>query len=207
MKNKAKRGAERAAAKAQAARPAEDRHVVLAKAAARVENEADPLADVSSLSPAATTSPAPEVKLVPAPAPALPLEEVAPAVTPSKAPPAEDPGARNHRRFPYEINVDIVSEHNFYAGLSLNISEGGLFVATHVEYPVGTKIEIRLLLPGDEEPTALMTEVRWVRPHHHDNADASAGGMGLRFVGLTPELLTKVARFAQARDPLYYDDE
>ncbi len=113
--------------------------------------------------------------------------------------------SRSSRRLPFEINVDIVSEHNFYAGLSLNISEGGLFVATHVEYPVGTMLEIRLLLPGDEEPTAIMTEVRWVRAHN-ENADGSPG-MGLRFVDLTPDIMTKIAAFAQSRDPLYYEDD
>ncbi len=113
--------------------------------------------------------------------------------------------ARSSRRFPFEINIDIVSEHNFYAGLSLNISEGGLFVATHVEYRVGTQLEIRLLLPGDDEPTSIMTEVRWTRPHN-ENADGSAG-MGLRFLGLTPDVLAKVALFAKSRDPLYYEDD
>ncbi len=146
-----------------------------------------------------------------APAPIAPpvIDHADHALPPLPPPPPRaadaDADSRSSRRFPFEINVDIVSEHNFYAGLSLNISEGGLFVATHVEYPVGTRLEIRLLLPGDEEPTSIMTEVRWVRPHN-ENADGSAG-MGLRFVGLTPEVLAKVHRFAENRDPLYYEDD
>jgi uncharacterized protein (TIGR02266 family) len=118
---------------------------------------------------------------------------------------AAEAEARRSRRFPFEIEVDIVSEHNFYAGLSLNISEGGLFVATHVEYKVGTRLEIRLLLPEDEEPTAIMTEVRWVRPHNAD-ADGSPG-MGLRFVDVPAPILEKISKFAQNRDPVYYEDD
>jgi len=112
--------------------------------------------------------------------------------------------ARAHGRLPFEVNVDIVSEHNFYAGLSLNISEGGIFVATHVAHPVGTKLEIRLLLPGDEEPTTLMTEVRWVRPHSDDGGEEA--GLGLRFLDLPAGILAKIQTFAERRDPLYYED-
>jgi uncharacterized protein (TIGR02266 family) len=166
------------------------RHVAVAEAAARVDEESK------------LTSDAPAAKVLSVPVAAPAISERAARI--SKAPPGSL-GDRSARRFPFEINVDIVSEHNFYAGLSLNISEGGLFVATHVEYPVGTKLEIRLLLPGDEEPTSIQTEVRWVRPHN-ENADGSAG-MGLRFLNLSPAVLDKVSRFAKSRDPLYYEDD
>jgi uncharacterized protein (TIGR02266 family) len=200
-------------------RPAQKGNAAIATAPAVIEDEV--LEEISpSLSPVVSTPPAavapPPAAAVPviaAPVPVVVEEYVAVFGTPpagkgaAKGPAAADESeARNHKRFPYEIAVDIVSEHNFYAGLSLNISEGGLFVATHLEHPVGTKLEIRLLLPGDEEPTAIMTEVRWVRPHH-DNADSSSGGLGLRFIDMTPELLTKVARFTKNRDPLYYDED
>src|SRR5690242_18025634 len=48
---------------------------------------------------------------------------------------------RTYERFPIEVSVDLVSEHNFFAGLSLNVSEGGLFVATHLVRPVGSRLE------------------------------------------------------------------
>jgi hypothetical protein len=80
---------------------------------------------------------------------------------------------RAHERLAFEVSVDILSEHNFYGGLSLNVSEGGIF-ATHVHHPVGTRLEIRLLLQGDAEPTTLLTEVRWVR-EHIEASDFSAG--------------------------------
>ena len=112
--------------------------------------------------------------------------------------------SRSHKRLAFEVHLDIVSEHNFYAGLTLNISEGGLFVATHVVYPVGTRLEIRVLFPGDEDPTSLMTEVRWVRPM---SPQGESPGMGLRFVDTTPEMMEKINRFALNREPLYYEDD
>jgi uncharacterized protein (TIGR02266 family) len=113
--------------------------------------------------------------------------------------------ARAHERLAFEIQIDILSEHNFYAGLSLNLSEGGLFVATHASHAVGTRLEIRLLLPGDVAPTRLMTEVRWVRPLSEDS-EGPAAGLGLRFVDLPPEVLPKLAEFARNRAPLFYED-
>ena len=206
------------------ARPSGDRHAAVVEVASLVEEEVALVEEISVSppgSPAAAPSPEaapavpapvapppvpPPVAAAPPPATSAPpvVQEVAPLFG---APPAgtDSEVRRTSKRFPFEINVDIVSEHNFYAGLSLNISEGGLFVATHVEYPVGTKLEIRLLLPGDEEPTAIMTEVRWVRPHN-ENADGSAG-MGLRFLDMAPTVMAKIHRFAQNRDPLYYEDD
>ena len=172
--------------------------------------------------PVAKPAAAPAMAVPPPPAAVMPVPPVVPPTvievpaaktdsvpvrkpTPSMAARAAAEEARRAKRFPFEVEVDIVSEHNFYAGLSLNMSEGGIFVATHNEYPVGTRVEIRLLFPGDEEPTNIMTEVRWVRPHN-ENADGSAG-LGLRFVDLTPTVAEKIASFTTARDPLYYEDD
>jgi len=70
---------------------------------------------------------------------------------------------------------------------------------------VGTRLEIQLIFPGDADPTNVMTEVRWVRGDGDDKNDAGAG-LGLRFIDPPPELLSKVARFAAKREPLYYED-
>jgi uncharacterized protein (TIGR02266 family) len=112
---------------------------------------------------------------------------------------------RAHARLPFEVHVHTLSDHNFYAGLTLNVSDGGLFVATHIHHPVGTRLEIRLMFPGDEQPTSLLTEVRWVRLLR--DAGDSSPGMGLRFIDPPQSLLDKVGRFAKNRDPLYYDDD
>jgi uncharacterized protein (TIGR02266 family) len=175
-----------------------------------------PVPAAKQATPAVAVPPPPPAVIAAAPVvlPAPPVIDVPAAKTdsvparkptPSMAARAAAEEARRAKRFPFEVEVDIVSEHNFYAGLSLNISEGGIFVATHTEYPVGTRVEIRLLFPGDEEPTNIMTEVRWVRPHN-ENADGSAG-LGLRFVDVSPPVLEKIAGFARSRDPLYYEDD
>ena len=104
------------------------------------------------------------------------------------------------------MSVDFVSEHNFFTGFSLNVSEGGLFVATHHARPVGSRLEIRLALPDEPEPLVILTEVRWVRVHN-DDSEASPG-LGLRFVGLSAEAEARIQAFVRrVRDPLFYDDD
>jgi uncharacterized protein (TIGR02266 family) len=113
---------------------------------------------------------------------------------------------RSYERFPVEVSVDFVSEHNFFTGFSLNVSEGGLFVATHQARGVGSKIAIRLALPDSMEPLELLTEVRWVREHNVDS-DASPG-LGLRFIDLSKDAEARIHAFVRrGRDPLFYDDD
>ena len=56
---------------------------------------------------------------------------------------------REHVRIPVEVEVTLSSEHNFFVGWSENISEGGLFIATHQLEPLGTKLELTLVVPDN----------------------------------------------------------
>jgi uncharacterized protein (TIGR02266 family) len=152
---------------------------------------------------AAPVAPAP---LPPAAPITVPLGEplAAPGVQAIAIPTSPQEDARKHKRLPFEVSVSVASEHNFFAGLSLNISEGGIFVATHHEHPVGTRLEISLAFPGDEDATTIMTVVRWVRTHRA--ADGGQPGLGLSFVDVPPEVFAKIQRFVKKRDPLFYDD-
>ena len=111
---------------------------------------------------------------------------------------------RRCERLDIEVEVDMVSDHNFFTGFSCNVSEGGIFVATHRLRHVGSRIEITFTLPGDEAPIVARTEVRWVRVH---NADSNVPpGMGLQFVEIAPESLARISTFIRAREPLFYED-
>jgi uncharacterized protein (TIGR02266 family) len=110
---------------------------------------------------------------------------------------------RLQRRLPFEVSLDIHSEHNFFSGVTGDISEGGLFVATHLSYDVGTRLEITLLLPDRPEATTLLTEVRWLRSYVADH-DVSAG-LGLRFLDASADLLGRIRSFLRERDPMVYE--
>ena len=57
-------------------------------------------------------------------------------------------GARVAERFDLEVKVDLESDHNFYTGLTQNISAGGLFIATHQLRRIGDYIKVSFSLPG-----------------------------------------------------------
>ena len=43
-----------------------------------------------------------------------------------------------------QIAIDLGSEHNFWSGLTMNMSEGGVFVATFRDVPVGTTLSVEM---------------------------------------------------------------
>jgi uncharacterized protein (TIGR02266 family) len=90
-------------------------------------------------------------------------------------------------------------------GLTENLSEGGLFIATHVHKPLGTQIEVSFKLPDMSEPVKVTGTVRWVR-EYSETSDTSPG-MGVRFEHIGPEHTEQIRRFLAARDPLFYDED
>lgn len=112
---------------------------------------------------------------------------------------------REHDRFSVELEVNVLNEHNLYAGLAENISAGGLFIATHKLQKVGSKIELALRMPGSEEEFQITGEVRWVRLYS-ETSDTSPG-LGVRFLELPPGAAAAIERFVAQREPLFFDDE
>ena len=88
------------------------------------------------------------------------------------------------------VSVDMFSEHNFWSGLTMNVSEGGVFVATHAEAKPGTMLILNLDLPGCDEPIVTLAEVRWTRAFNKDS-DVPPG-LGLQFVALDAVSFAKI---------------
>jgi uncharacterized protein (TIGR02266 family) len=102
-------------------------------------------------------------------------------------------------------SVDLFSEHNFWSGLTMNMSEGGLFVATHQAVAVGTTLVLHMLLPFEKEPVVTLAQVRWTRAYT-DQADVPPG-LGLQFVDTDAASLKKIKKFvATIREPLFFED-
>lgn len=120
--------------------------------------------------------------------------------------PGLDPNRRQHQRhaIALEVEIDDTSDHNFYTGITLDLSEGGVFVATHLEKRIGTLVDLVLHLPGTTEPLRCSGEVRWVRAY--SESSDSPPGLGIRFVALDPSAHASIQRFLSDRAPLFYDD-
>jgi uncharacterized protein (TIGR02266 family) len=112
---------------------------------------------------------------------------------------------RECSRVAVEVEVSMHTEHNFYAGLTRDLSEGGLFIATVEHLPVGTELDLSVSLSG-QEPICACGRIRWVREYNQFNQDFHPG-VGVQFVDLDAGDRQAIESFLAARDPIFYDSE
>lgn len=102
-----------------------------------------------------------------------------------------------------EAEVTATSEHNFFMGFSENLSEGGLFIATHSPREVGALVSIEFTLPGLNYKVCVVGEVRWTRLFS-ESSDAPPG-MGVRFIEISDEDAKAIRDFVNRRAPIFWD--
>ena len=114
---------------------------------------------------------------------------------------------RNAERVALEVKVDFESDHNFYTGLTQNISAGGLFIANQIRR-IGDRIKVTFSLPGSGAPVTVEAEVRWIRENSPLlRVEDGFVGMGVRFINLSPDAAHAIQKFIERRESLFYDDE
>ena len=120
--------------------------------------------------------------------------------------PQENPAERRTApRIELQVEVGLETDHNFYTGLTQDISSGGLFVATGISYRVGDRMTVQFTLPGRAEPIVTEAEVRWIRDLRFMHTDFSEG-VGLRFVDLPPDANAAIASFLEKRDSVFFEE-
>ena len=101
----------------------------------------------------------------------------------------------------FDLEFELDHDSHFYAGLSQDLSEGGLFVATYHYVPVGTPLRLSLEL-RDGERLEARGEVRWVREVVFGDLRP---GIGVAFTELSATAREQIARICEQRPPLYVD--
>ncbi len=101
-----------------------------------------------------------------------------------------------------EVNVSLVSEHNFYIGPTRKVDSGGVFIATGMPPPVGTRLQVRLGL-ADGRKLDLEGEVAFVR-EKSATTGRQPSGCGVRLFNLPGWAIDSIERFILARQPLAY---
>jgi hypothetical protein len=84
-------------------------------------------------------------------------------------------GNRAHARHDFDVPVEVIVEGAARPGRSVNISRGGIFVLTEPLPEFGTRLQLRIRLPGIPEECQIPCVVRWAKPGE---------GAGLQFEGL-----------------------
>jgi len=111
---------------------------------------------------------------------------------------------RLHNRYTIATEVTFESETNFFEGMTENISDGGLFIATLATSPIGTTFDLVFELPDHAPPVRTRAVVRWLR--EGEDGDTPAPGMGVQFIDLKPEDALRIKWFTSQRDTLLYED-
>lgn len=118
--------------------------------------------------------------------------------------PAAHGEQRAHERIAIEVEVDLSSEHNFYSGITSDLSEGGVFVATHMPAQIGERLAMNLRLPGSAETFRVEGIVRWVR-ELRVAIEGVPPGFGMQFTELSPDALDAIHRFVAQRDSIFFE--
>lgn len=117
----------------------------------------------------------------------------------------EAPTARQDRRVwervAVNVEVTLTSESQFYAGLTSDISKGGLFLQTYERYEKDRRVTVAFSLPTGEVRTTGV--VRWFR----EASEGSAPGVGIEFDDLGEIERRRIETFCRARPPLYHEHE
>ena len=190
------------------------------RALARSEVLARPLLVVERAGAAAVAPPMPALSPSPRPAAPPPPSARPPARADVGAPPAPRPPRANvdlmalideelvdePRNRPQvtrvEVNVSLVSEHNFYVGASRHVDSGGVFISTLLPPPVGTRLQIRLGL-ADGRRIDVEGEVVFIREKNAISGRQPAG-CGVKLYNVPGWAVDAIDRFVAARPPIVY---
>lgn len=140
-------------------------------------------------------APPPSLRLVVPGAPALP---------------ADWANQRTHVRAELSFAVTLMGDNNFYVGLSQNISEGGIFIATYRTLPLGTHVTMTFTLPGSTELLSVDGVVSWHRPPEAVETGRRSippvkTGMGVRFEDPDMDVQEAIRNFTALRTPDFWD--
>jgi CheY-like chemotaxis protein/Tfp pilus assembly protein PilZ len=98
---------------------------------------------------------------------------------------------RRYYRYPMQIPIHLSgSSRSEFVATSVDISEGGMALATSVPLQVGERVSLKLTLPGTEGTTKISSEVCWV-----DNA----GRVGLEFVKVPATVVERLQSWIAGR--------
>ena len=110
---------------------------------------------------------------------------------------------RSVQRFSIETEIGFQSDSNFFTGFTEDVSEGGLFVATYDNRPIGSNLCVNFTLP-DGHLVSAEGIVRWTREYNGTTPNVSPG-MGVQFTALTRNDRSKINRFLTQREPMFYE--
>ena len=87
-------------------------------------------------------------------------------------------------RVPVRFDIEYTQVGKMDGGTCLNLSRGGMFIATPRPVPPGSEIILHFTLPGLSDPVSVLGQVRWVGGER--TGPSTDSGMGVQFVNPAP---------------------
>lgn len=108
---------------------------------------------------------------------------------------------RSWGRVELKADIGLHTSTQFYAGLSNDISEGGIFVATVQPLPIGSEVVLSFMLPSGHA-VATHGRVAWLSSPRDEEGQP---GMGVRFERLEPHHRTAIEGFLRHRPAMLHE--
>jgi type IV pilus assembly protein PilZ len=112
---------------------------------------------------------------------------------------------RQFERVLVDLEVDYRCEDTFLFAYITDVSATGIFVQTRGPEPIGTRLNLRFMVPGQAKPFELEGEVIWVNPYRPGDRENLNPGMGVRFMDLTQADRERLAELVKTF--AYLDDD
>lgn len=99
---------------------------------------------------------------------------------------------RQFPRVPVSLTVAYPSAGDFVRDLATDLSPGGLFIRTSKPLPIGTEIDLKVVIPNQELTLSVRGRVVWLKDHQ-----GIAEGMGIHFTGVMGPVLAEMVESAK----------
>lgn len=114
-------------------------------------------------------------------------EDVPPAPPPpSASPKAVGPTKRSTRRVPCHISMSIRNGERVYTSKTLDISHGGIFLATDEPLEIGTLIDMTFQIPNSPRVVNAVGKVAWAEKAPEAISATGRAGIGVKFSKIDP---------------------
>ncbi|MBI2060783.1 MAG: TIGR02266 family protein [Nitrospirae bacterium] len=94
------------------------------------------------------------------------------------------------------LEIEYEASRNFISDFALNISRGGMFIATQQPLDEGQEFLLRFSLPGSARPIELRARVMWA--NRQDKKSNLIPGMGVAFMDLSDEKRAQIERYVES---------
>lgn len=121
-------------------------------------------------------------------------EAEAPSSTPptSASPSPVGRAKRATRRVPCNLKLSIREGEKVYTSKTLDISHGGIFIATDEKLEIGELIDMTFQIPNSEKIVTAVGKVAWVG---RGGANQSSAGVGVKFSKIDPKDLQLIVDY------------